>query len=456
MCRRRIHPARIRCFLAVLLAVLTAGCRARGPSPEETVRPPDILLISLDACRADHLSCYGYARATSPFMDALAAGGTRFALAFCNTHGTGPSHATLLTSLYQETHRMEYNPRTGGLPGDPVPPGAMMLQQILRGHGYITLGITDGGQLARGYGFNRGFDVYDDDGGGIVNGCRKLTDLAAKYRGRGKPLFIFYHTYEIHSPYLPPEELRRVYGTFVHTILPVNEVLGKFATTAWRDLTPGDLEYLKSQYDAEILGTDAVLRRTFARLRALGFLSDAVVVLTADHGEEFGEHGGLLHRDTLYDEILHVPLIFWGARLPGGRVDSRPVSLVDVAPTLLELAGFKEHPHMMGRSLTDSSAPWEKVFSQYGGRRYSLRTSRWKYIRTTEPPRDELYDLRSDPGERADASARHPGLVRAFRSDLAHWRDNQPVLRGAPGAKVKLDEEQVRRLKALGYVEGAP
>ena len=441
---------------AVSLTLLLPACRPKGQAKSSAPSLPNILLISLDACRADHLSCYGYARKTSPFLDALAAQGTRFARAFCNTHGTGPSHATLLMSLYQETHRMEYTSHPGSLPGDPVPPDAMMIQEFLHARGYTTLGITDGGQLASGYGFHRGFDVYDDDGGGIVRGCRKLTDLVRAHIGGGRPLFIFYHTYEVHSPYLPPEHLRNVFGTYAHTIAPVNEVLGKYAATAWRDLTQGDLEFLKSQYDAEILGADAVLRSAFARLRDLGFFSDAVAVVTGDHGEEFGEHGGLLHRDTLYEEILHVPLIFYGSRVPRGRVDERMVSLVDVAPTLVELAGFMDHPRMMGRSMTDFSAPWEKVFSQYGGRRFSVRTARWKYIRTVAPANEELYDLRLDPHEKTNAAAQQEALVRRFRSDLARWMKRQPALAAARGAKVKLGEEQVRQLKSLGYVEGAP
>ena len=226
---------------AVSLTLLLPACRPKGQAKSSAPSLPNILLISLDACRADHLSCYGYARKTSPFLDALAAQGTRFARAFCNTHGTGPSHATLLMSLYQETHRMEYTSHPGSLPGDPVPPDAMMIQEFLHARGYTTLGITDGGQLASGYGFHRGFDVYDDDGGGIVRGCRKLTDLVRAHIGGGRPLFIFYHTYEVHSPYLPPEHLRNVFGTYAHTIAPVNEVLGKYAATAWRDLTQGDL-----------------------------------------------------------------------------------------------------------------------------------------------------------------------------------------------------------------------
>jgi arylsulfatase len=414
--------------------------------------PPHLLLISLDACRPDHLSAYGYGRDTSPFLKELAARGTRFANAFCNTHGTTPSHATMLSSLYQETHRIEYRAAEGENKQEVVPTRAVLLPEILKANGYVTLGVTDGGQMARAYGFDRGFVEFDDAGEGVEGGTAKLLAMVRRHQASGAPIFAFLHTYSVHSPYQPPEPYRTMFGAFPHAIEPTSEALLPVANTAWRDLQPGDMDFLQAQYDGGIRFADDTLRRFFDALRAAGFLDRAVVAVTADHGEEFGDHGGLLHRNHLYDELLRVPLILAGPGIPSGRVEEKMVGLVDLAPTLLSLAGIAPRVRMEGSDLRDPAFRGDTLFAQYGNLRYALRTRRWKYILTTRPEGEELYDLQADPREKTNLAAAEIEKVRRYRKALDEWRNARPNL-GAPVSKITMTPEHEKQLRALGYIQ---
>ena len=439
------------------LTLLVAGaCHRSAEAVTPVVPPPNILLISLDACRADHLGCYGYDKPTSPFLDAIAARGTRFNRAFTNAQGTVPSHTTLLSSLYQESHRMFHFRTPEEKHWQKIPADAVMLQERLRARGYRTLAVTDGGHMARAFGYDRGFDDYRDGATGVESGTRKLLDMIHAGDGTGQPVFAFYHTYEIHSPYDPPEPERSQFGPYPGRITADSGTLLRFADRALTGLVPDDLVFLRGQYDGGIRYADRVLAAFFGELGSMGFLDHAVVVITADHGEEFGEHGGLLHRGMLYEESIRVPLIIMGFGVPAGRVDGRPVSLIDVAPTLLARAGLAASPRMRGRDLlaTEAAAGEDAVFTQYGPLRYGVRTREWKFIVNADPARVELYNLRNDPGEREDLAARNPELVRGLGRRLRDWQRSQPVLQGASGPAVELTPEERARLKGLGYLGG--
>lgn len=339
-----------------------------------------------------------------------------------------------------------------------VPPDAVMVQELLRGRGYRTLAVTDGGHMARAFGFDRGFDDFRDGATGVESGTRKLADLIRSALGTGRPVFAFYHTYEVHSPYDPPEPERTLFGPWPGRIAADSGTLLRFENTVLAELTPADLDFLRGQYDGGIRYTDRVLAGFFAELEAMGFLKNAVVVLTADHGEEFGEHGGLLHRGMLYEESIRVPLVIAGTGVRVGRVDGRPVSLVDVAPTLLARAGAPAPASMRGRDLL-SPAPGgaeggEAVFTQYGPLRYGVRTREWKLIRNADPPGIELYRMRTDPAERTNLAGERPEAVRELARRLREWQRSQPALKGASGPAVELNDEEHARLKGLGYLTG--
>ena len=412
---------------------------------------PHLLLISLDACRADHLSAYGYERETSPFLDDLAGRGLRFANAFVNTHSTPPSHATILSSLYQETHRVQYNSRSGRdlmrLTED-VP----LVQEHLRRVGYTTIGITGGGWMSRELGFGRGFTVFDDKPKRDV-GVGRLVNRIKEHLADGRPIFAFFHTYAIHSPYSPPEPYRKLWGEFPGLIEPTSENLLALNAGSLTG-TSADVRRIEALYDGGIRYTDDTLRTAFARLQELGFLDNCLVVITSDHGEELGERKGFLHRDLLYDDLIRVPLILWGRAVPRGKVDNRLVSSVDIAPTLLTAAGVPVPELMEGHDLL-SLKERAAVFSQLEGRRYAVRTIDWKLILNTNAPARELYDLRSDPGERENVAARFPAVVHALEEDLRAWKARCPSLETSAAPATELSEEQEEQLRSLGYLDGA-
>lgn len=438
-----------------LLPLLVFSLQCSKPAPP----PPNILLISIDTLRADRLGCYGYGPPTSPFLDDLASRGLRFANFFVNTHGTTPSHTTVLSGLYQETHGVSYTlpGHTGPLTGigDEVP----LVQEEFQRHGYTTLGITGGGNVGKKFGFARGFDVYDDRGRGIQREARRLLDAIGR-APEGKPIFAFLHTYEVHSPYQPPP---RILARFTdgdehveesrdehHRFDTSSANLLKHSHDAWR-LSPEDLDHITDSYDAGIRYTDNRLRFLFEDLAALGFLERALVVVTSDHGEEFGEHGGLLHRELLYDELLRVPLLISGPGVEPGQVVDAQVSSVDIAPTLLAYAGIEIPAHLQGRDLLAGKIDDAPAFAQYGGQRFSIRTASWKLIENIEAGSAELYDLGKDPQERRDVAAEHPEVVAKLLRQLRQWRQSLTP-RLDQGEALQLDQEEIDRLEALGYV----
>jgi arylsulfatase A-like enzyme len=409
-----------------------------------------VLLISLDACRADHLSCYGYSRKTSPFLDQLAAEGLLFTNAFVNTHGTPPSHTTIFSSLYQETHRVEYNVRPG-FAHYRVPNEVNLLPEHLQRHGYTTIGVTGGGWLGRQFGYSRGFSTFDDQPTPRV-GAGRLAKLVRRKAQTGRPIFAFLHTYEIHSPHAPPSPYRTLWGRFPTRIEGSDENLKAINAGRLR-ATESDVRALQAMYDGEIRYTDDVLREMFTELAGLGFFRNALVVVTADHGEELGERGAFLHGDRLYDDLVHVPLILRGTGVPRGKVDPNLASSIDIAPTILAAAGIRADALLEGRDLLTAPAA-DAVFAQLASRHYSIRTHRWKLIENTEPWSLELYDLQADPREHSNVADRFPHEAQALHDRLRAWRQSRPSLRFSDPPPVELSEETRERLHALGYLDG--
>jgi arylsulfatase A-like enzyme len=436
-----------------MAAVVLLSVACGRPQPE--TRPPNVVLISIDALRADHLSCYGYNRHTSPVLDRLAARGTKFSRAFVNTHGTPPAHATLFSSLYQESHRVGIETTSAG--ANNLPADLRMIQEYFSAAGWHTLAVTGGGYMSAEFGFSRGFDEYIDRSRSVDQGAGILLEHLRAPVEAGEPVFAFLHTYQVHSPYTPPEDYQRIFGEFEGTVTASSKALLAIQAEAAAVLQKEDFEYLEALYDGEIRYTDEVLGDMLSALDELGFLDNAVVVVTADHGEEFGEHGGLLHGGKLFEELLHVPLIISGTGVARGVVDPTLVSHIDIAPTLLALAGLEIPAAMEGRNIFDQSttAQWadQRVFAQYGDSLYCVRTPRWKLILRTANQRVRLFDLHRDPGERRDLSSRHPDVAAGLLSELEGWRNRRPRLDLGVRPEVQLSDEKIEELRALGYVD---
>lgn len=430
----------------------TVGCAA--PESQE-VSPPHLLLISLDALRGDHLSSYGYDRHTTPFLDDLAARGTRFSHASVNTHGTPSSHTTMLSSLYQETHRVWANPASGSRRAPSIPTEVELLQEILGREGWTTAAVTGGGWMSASYGFSRGFDFFSDEGRTADQGADLFVETLGEALTTGDPVFAFFHTYQVHSPYLPPDGYGALFGEYSGSIEPTSEALRPFATTARNHLERDDFDFLVSQYDGEIRFLDDSLRELFGRLEEMRFLDNAVVLITADHGEEFGDHGGLLHRGSLFEELVRVPFIVWGRGVPAGVVDPTLVSAVDIVPTLLAAAGKIPPLIMEGRNvLEDQDVPWadQRIFAQYRNAIYSVRTPRFKLIEGAGGRR-MLFDLERDPRERRNIVAEQPDLTAGLAAELEAWRLARPNLAESASSRTELDPATEEQLKILGYLD---
>ena len=309
--RRTAGRPRLRLAGAFFLAltVASSGCKPTEAPPEAEAAPrqlPNILLISLDTLRADHVGAYGYERDTTPFLDELAASGLLAENAFINTLGTTPSHTTILSSRYQESHRMDHNrPEDGSIV--PIPEDVEMLQEILGARGYRTLAVTGGGKIHERFGFDRGFDHYDSSARGIEQGIRKLVSaLPDRFE---HPAFLFYHTYEIHSDYRPPVEYREMFGRYPSDLRPTSDDLLELNKRGAAEPSQDDLDFLIGRYDGGIRYADDQLRTLFIALEERGFFDQPhVVAITSDHGEEFGEHGHFLHQGYLYEEAPESPV----------------------------------------------------------------------------------------------------------------------------------------------------
>jgi len=467
--------------VAVLVSVLLAGglggcgrdAAALGPFPGA-----DLVVVSIDSLRADHVGAYGYARETSPTIDGLAARGIRFEDALSTTSWTLPAHAALFTGLSDGVHGLVFD-------GLRLGEGHVTLADTLRGAGYHTAGFYGGPYLHPTFGLDRGFDVWrscmtriptDAEEPDVraeartgartahrdVTGPRTRDEVARWLEDLDeRPFFLFLHLWDVHYDYIPPRR-------YVEMFDPGYESDLRFdfrSPDVHREMDPRDLAHFVALYDGEIRFTDDILGDILALLQARGRLDDAVVLVTADHGEEFFDHGDKGHRRTLYDEVLRVPLIL---RLPGGagagRVVPDQVGLVDVMPTLLALLGVRPVQEAQGRDLTPllrggaveatpllAELHWPKFVLR------AARTSRDKIIRDGRAF-EAYFDLERDPAERFPLD--DPEALQAARGRLTEATARSAALRerlGVGAAVASAVDEDVRsRLEALGYLEGPP
>ncbi len=342
--------------LAVLLGC-DRGAARQPPVADQSPLPRatrGYILISIDTLRADHLGCYGYPRPTSPFLDELARRATLFEEAYAPYPSTLVSHMSIFTGLYPREH--------GVLPPSSVlSPQVETLPEVFQRQGFRTAGFTEGGFVSGRFGFRRGFDVFvshDRHGERIVAGTfRRGLEFVASVAPRDR-FFVFLHTYAVHSPYDAPEPYQRL---FWPGDPPEDAIPASGPSLSRQNMTGGRprqavIDWLEARYDAGIRQTDDVLRRFFARLRRLGIADQVTVVITADHGEEFMEHG-LFNHTQLYRETLHVPLLVVHPDQRSATRQGGIVQLVDLAPTLYELARVKPGRRPSGTSLARRLGP---------------------------------------------------------------------------------------------------
>jgi choline-sulfatase len=458
---------------AVAVAVIAAGIwlaqsgrLTLKQAPLETTHP-SILLVTIDTLRADHCSTYGYSQPTTPRLDAIAKRGARLETAYAPMATTAPSHATMFTSLLPRAHGMLKN-------GQVLAPQHRRLAEVLHAKGYKTAAFVSSFAVDERFGLGPGFATYQDDFD-RARGSDAVVDweghsapavferradetraLVVEWlRSHGyldaapidAPFFVWVHFMDPHHPYSPPREERAAI-----TVAP-----------------PGEgLQLAIADYDAEVRFADREMGAIFDALETAGRFDQVITIVVGDHGEGLMQHGHMFHGLTIYEETVRVPFVFhwpWGLTRP--HVIEQPVQIVDLAPTVLELAGMPPEsafegvnlaPILRGQDAADSERPvfLERRFYEtpevqgfrVAGSKVGVRVGRWKYIEARDEGTYELYDLVSDPGEKQNLYEKERARADELARVLRAWAD-EPV--ASPAAPVS--PEDAERLRALGYVQ---
>jgi arylsulfatase A-like enzyme len=433
--------------LSVALAgALPGGCtggRVSAPVPDG---PRRIILISLDTVRADHLGIYGYDLPTSPALDRFAASAVVFDDAVAQASATLASHASILTSRIPRHHGASFANRHGLGAGVPT------LAGLLRDAGYRTAAFTGGGQLDRRFGLDRGFEEYRETR--FNQNFHDTAGLGIEWlrAHRGERVFLFLHTYEPHHPYVA-RGLRGLESDYDGPLPPVISLeLLKEIKSGSREIDERDLRHIVNAYDNDLRSTDDGFRRLHRFLRRQGLLEDALIVVTSDHGEEFGEHGSVgWHGHTLYEELLRVPLI---VKLPGNahagtRVPSS-VRGLDIAPTILELAGVPVPDGFQGVSLRPLMSPGSLSVDRPALSELDAVPSSVSYRRRPwKLDGARLFDLDADPLEARDLAPVEPERLESLNQSVREWLGILPP--PAP-ERVELEDSTLEQLRALGYL----
>lgn len=482
-----------------VVAALGIVAALREPSPPPPARQhaatavpgvprPNVILVVIDTLRADHLGCFGYERATSPRIDRAAAEGVLFTRAISQASWTTPATASLLTAQFPSTHGANGDKR--GLPEE-----AVLLSEVLHDAGYATAGFSANPHVSAGYGFVQGWDQFwlvpvvrglrltvlfsalqrlnrlvDPDAGLMAALMRRVTRtrnatrdvrlntaIASWLDGRPpEPFFLYAHYMSAHRPFDPPAPYDRAFTTGAAGPTDYPPEVTPFEPG--RPLPEAARRELVARYDGAVLHADHVVGELLDMLAARGLLDRALLVLTADHGEEFYDHEAWGHGQSLYQELLHVPLVLrQPGRLPAGRRVSDVVMTVDVMPTILELAGVPVPSGLAGRSLRplleEPDDAWrdeayaELLYPRADAQALIRGDRKVIDVHTSTASWTEHYDLAHDPGEHDDLGAGNA------TPDLARLHDLQAAAEAAALRPSPARPGWEEPLRALGYLE---
>ncbi len=428
----------------LLLAGCSRGTKApeAGSAPRLEPRNANVLLITLDTLRADHLSCFNPQSVPTPHIDALATRGVRFVQAVAQVPLTTPSHASIMTGTYPQVHKVR---DIGGFVLDKSVP---TLASVAQGAGLETAAFVGAAVLSHHYGLNKGFETYNDDMGakrdegllpGVVAEIRgdAVTERVLEWLERrhevsgrsasGKNFFLWVHYYDPHFPYDPP--------------------------------MPFKAKYSKDLYSGEVAFTDAQVGRLLQWLAGHGLNEKTLIVLMADHGESLGDHGEYTHGVFLYESTMHIPLIVAGPGIPQGQVVQQQVRSIDVMPTVADFLQVSPGDKVQGTSLMPLMIGQKEVPTHYNymetlypktsmgwSELRGMRTDQWKMIAAPKP---ELYRLDEDRAEKQNVKDRYP-------ADADHLEKKIWEVAGQPGSlgtleRQPVDIETLSQLQSLGY-----
>ena len=459
---RKKNILRLSAVLAITLLLCAGSCKFMGQKDSR----PNVILISIDTLREDHCSVYGYHRDTTPNLRTFAGEGVKFNLAYSPTSTTGPSHATMFTSLYPITHRVIKN-------GLNLNDKFETLAEILSAQDYQTAAILSSFVLHSKFGYAQGFDFYDDkfksatstmpmkkwEGLDVEKGFDRRGDETTqrtinwlkKHRNSNRPFFLFVHYFDPHSPYVPPEPYASRFTSESQTL--------------------SDLEKEMAHYDGEIAFTDNEIGKLLATLKEMQLEEKTLIVITSDHGEGLMQRGHMGHGIHIYDEAVRVPfLLRWPGHLPKGHSLNAPVSLIDLAPTILNLIGTDRinlpftgqdlAPALYGEGQLDKNRPIYLYRRHYKegkisniwvkGEKFAVRLGDYKYIEGKEENTKELFNLTVDPGELTNIYNTEADKAAELASNLNQWMDTHKNNASEQG---KISPDDLQRLRTLGYVE---
>lgn len=434
-------------------------------------RPMNILLFGIDSLRADHMSCYGYSRLTTPYADRLASEGVLFENLYSAYIPTTPAYTTLFTGMDVMTHEM-----VALSPKGPIDSKIKLLPELLREAGYVSYRVGFGGDFFRGFdktfGYDEGWYAWEDRPARKAENLNDVTLPALEELVRNdQPWMLFMRHMDPHAPYLPPPP----YDTLFYSKDPTQPGLDMSPIRDFpnfRDfhlswMPPGieDAEHPIAMYDGAVAYMDACIQRLLTRLDELGQRESTLVVYTADHGETLYDHGCYFDHHGLYEPTLHVPLI---VRFPDGRMAGRRIKGFtqhqDLTPSLLELVGLghlNEREGMDGRSWVPLLTG-ERVtnYTEFyltectWMRKRGWRTSEWKLIDALEPdfhgkPPVELYNLISDPEENHNLADQEPKMVQALKDRMTAWVEKRLSETGKPDPILQYEMGLDRRIGSI-------
>ena len=477
--------ARLLAVAVVAVGAATTACRRADPHEPGAVARPNLVLITIDTLRADHVGAYGYARDTSPEMDRLAGEGILFEQAQVQWPKTNPSMASMMSSTYCMTNGVrEY--------GAPIDPKLMTLAQIMDRAGYYCASFVANAHLGRFFNFDRGFDevhelwaerqhahplslnyvgTYDNE---------RIAALVTAWIGahQDETFFLWLHLLDPHGPYEPPEALQTPY--LDDEIYDSQNMGVAWAQVPYYQRREGMalLADYVARYDGEVAYSDQVVSRVVAELDAHGLAGNTLLVVSADHGESLGEHKYYFdHGKYMYQSCLRVPLVFyWPGTIPAGRRIDTPVGMIDLLPTLLELLGIDISPyraefqgHSFAASIRGAPMAGRAIFAEGAAGQVSIRRGKWKLI--DDPRADpktgqvglQLYDLSQDPAETNNLAERLPQVRDQMHAQLRAWKERMQETIGrykTQRVDAKLLSPEMRQLfRARGWLregEGEP
>ena len=454
---------------------------------DETSRV-NVVLITVDTLRADRVGAYGHHADTTPVLDRLAANGVRFADVTVQWPQTWPSMASMMTSTYPSSTGVRFSPRR------PLERSQKTLAESLSAAGYQTAAVVANATIGKKQGFDQGFDTFVESWMPALekqNGSRRLERDPGKVKeltnatvvtdqglerlqafSPKRPFFLWLHYIDAHGPYVPPPAYAEMFAD-KYAVEPVeHRLLPEYQQqkSPSGDAVISDLGFYKAQYDREIRYFDDQVARLLAAIAAGPKNENTLIVVTADHGEALGEHRYYLEHGALpYQPTARVPLLMsLVGKLPASKVIQAPVGLIDVTPTILEIAGVASASTAAGRSLVplmrgDEAAAPKYVFMESGRRRLSqvsVRQGPWKLVHTRAPedrhwyhlPELALFNLETDPAESQNVIGGNPDVAAELRVALENWvaTSVKPVKANAPQPR-KLDAATKEAMRALGY-----